>query len=52
MNEIIGTLPETIPTAGHLIAGCEADASSPFSMEGYKKLGERYAEQMLLLLNE
>jgi len=54
MNEIIGTLPETIPNCRVISsAGCEAGPDRlHFSMEGYKKLGERYAEQMLLLLNE
>ena len=54
MNEIIGTLPETIPNCRVISsAGCEAGPDRlHFSMEGYKKLCERYAEQMLLLLNE
>ncbi len=54
MNDIIGTLPETIPNCRVISsAGCEAGPDRlHFSMEGYKKLGERYAEQMLLLLNE
>ncbi len=54
MNEIIQTLPETIPNCRVILsAGCEAGPDRlHFSMEGYKKLGERYAEQMLSLLNK
>lgn len=52
MNAIIDTLPETIPTA-HIVsaAGCPADDDDlHFSPEGYRMLGQRYAEAMLPLL--
>jgi alpha-L-fucosidase 2 len=53
MNEIIQTLPGVIPTA-HVIssAGCEAGPDRlHFSTEGYNMLGQRYADQMLAILN-
>jgi len=53
MNEIIQTLPATISTA-HVIssAGCEAGPDHlHFSAKGYSMLGQRYADQMLSLLN-
>ena len=53
MNEIIQTLPATISTA-HVIssAGCEAGPDRlHFSTEGYSMLGQRYADQMLAILN-
>lgn len=52
MNGIIDNLPRTIPTA-HVISskGC---AGRPdhlhFTPAGYRELGTRYAEKMLLLL--
>ncbi len=52
MNQIIDELPQTIPTA-HVVssAGC---AGRPdhlhFTPEGYRELGQRYAEAMLPLL--
>ena len=52
MNEIISTLPKTIPTA-HVVSsvGC---ISRPdhlhFTPEGYRELGKRYAATMLPLL--
>lgn len=52
MNKIIADLPRTIPTA-HVVAstGC---AGRPdrlhFTPAGYRELGKRYAEVMLLLL--
>ena len=52
MNEIIATLPQTIPTA-HFIAsdGCEAGRDHlHFTAEGYNMLGRRYAAQALSLL--
>jgi hypothetical protein len=52
MNEIIATLPETIPTA-HIISSenCEAVKDGlHFSAEGYRELGKRYGEKMLSLL--
>ncbi len=52
MNAIIGTLPETIPTA-HVIssAGCtDSRDNLHFNAEGYRKFGKRYAVQMLSLL--
>lgn len=52
MNEIIASLPETIPTA-HVISS-EGCASRPdrlhFTPEGYRELGRRYAQTMLSLL--
>ncbi len=53
MNEIIRTLPDTIPTA-HVVSsqGCPDTADDlHFSPEGYKMLGERYAVTMLSLLS-
>lgn len=53
MNEIIQTLPGVIPNS-HVIssAGCEAGPDRlHFSTEGYRMLGERYADQMLAILN-
>ena len=51
MNEIIQTLPQTIPTA-HVISSaglpCGPDRLH-FSAEGYRQLGKRYAETMLKL---
>jgi hypothetical protein len=51
MNPIINQLPETIPTA-HVIssAGCEGQDKAHFNSEGYRKLGKRYAIQMLSLM--
>ena len=52
MNEIIQTLPETIPTA-HVVSaeGCTAQPDHlHFSPEGYRELGKRYAEKILPLL--
>jgi hypothetical protein len=52
MNSIIGTLPQKIKNA-HVIssAGCEARPDRlHFSTEGYRKLGNRYAAQMLTAL--
>ncbi|EDY81067.1 conserved domain protein [Verrucomicrobiia bacterium DG1235] len=52
MNEIIRTLPETIPTA-HVVSseGCpDGPDDLHFSPEGYKMLGTRYADTMLPLL--
>jgi len=54
MNEIIQTLPEVIPNS-HVIssAGCKDGPDNlHFSTEGYKMLGERYADQMLSILNK
>jgi hypothetical protein len=52
MNNIIATLPQTIPNA-HVISssGC-ADAADNlhFTTEGYRELGRRYAVKMLALL--
>ncbi len=54
MNDIIATLPQTIPTA-HVISssGC---ASRPdhlhFTPAGYRELGKRYAATMLSLLRD
>jgi len=53
MNKIIDELPGTIPTA-HVIssAGCEARPPNHlhFTPAGYRKLGARYADEMLSLL--
>lgn len=54
MNEIISDISKTIPTA-HFVSsvGCVADADSiHFNAKGYKQLGDRYAYQMLLILDE
>jgi len=53
MNAVIADLPKTIPTA-HFVSsdGCEATPDHlHFSPAGYRKLGRRYAEVMLPLLN-
>jgi len=53
MNEIIATLPETVPTA-HVIpsSGCTAQSDSiHFDSQGVRELGERYALKMLSLLD-
>jgi hypothetical protein len=52
MNKIIATLPQKIKNA-HVIssAGCpDAADNLHFTAEGYRMLGKRYAEKMLLLL--
>lgn len=52
MNKIIATLPQVIPTA-HVISseGCTQSGDKlHFTAAGYRKLGERYGKQMLLLL--
>lgn len=51
MNPIINRLPDTIPTA-HVISssGCTAMDEAHFDSEGYRKLGRRYAIQMLSLM--
>ena len=51
MNSIIDRLPDTIPTA-HVIssAGCDGQDKAHFNSEGYRKLGRRYAIQMLSLM--
>jgi alpha-L-fucosidase 2 len=56
MNEIIATLPQTLPQA-HVISAkdCQGNSIDPwhFSSEGYRKLGKRYGEKMLsLILNK
>jgi len=54
MNVIIDDLPKTIPTA-HVVssAGCAARPDHlHFTPEGYRELGQRYAEAMLPLLGE
>ena len=54
MNPIIHQLPEHIPNA-HVVSSedCEAVADGlHFSAEGYRKLGYRYGEKMLSLLNK
>lgn len=52
MNQIIATLPQTIPTA-HIIssAGCpDGPDNLHFSAQGYRMLGKRYGVKMLDLL--
>ena len=51
MNNIINTLPEYVSTA-HIISseGCPGQDNAHFNSAGYRTLGERYAETMLLLL--
>ncbi len=52
MNDIIATLPKTIPSA-HVVssAGCACRPDHlHFTAEGYRELGKRYAEVMLPLL--
>jgi len=51
MNKIIATLPNVIPTA-HVIssAGCtDSRDNLHFNAEGYRKLGRRYAAEMLAI---
>lgn len=50
-NEIIQTLPQTIPTA-HVVssAGCTTDDKLHFNSEGSREFGDRYAKVMLTLL--
>jgi hypothetical protein len=52
MNKIIATLPQTIPNSYVISsAGCKQRGDKlHFTAEGYRKLGERYGEQMLSLL--
>jgi hypothetical protein len=51
MNSIIDQLPDSIPTA-HVISsdGCPSQDNAHFNSEGYRKLGRRYAIQMLSLM--
>jgi len=52
MNSIIATLPQTIPNS-HVISssGCtDSRDNLHFNAEGYRKLGERYAAEMLSIL--
>jgi lysophospholipase L1-like esterase len=52
MNEIIATLPQTIPNS-HVIssAGCpDGRDNLHFNAEGYRMFGKRYAEEMLSLM--
>jgi hypothetical protein len=51
MNAIIKQLPDSIPSA-HIIssAGCVGQDKAHFSSEGFRKLGRRYAIQMLSLM--
>jgi len=54
MNEIIGTLPKTIPNAYVISSsGCEdAPDNLHFTAKGYRELGTRYGKQMLSLLKQ
>jgi hypothetical protein len=51
MNSIIDRLSDSIPTA-HVIssAGCPSQDKAHFNSEGYRKLGRRYAIQILSLM--
>ncbi len=51
MNPIINRLPDTIPTAYVVSAdGCTGQDVAHFDAPGYRKLGRRYAVQMLSLM--
>ncbi len=51
MNPIINTLPEVIPTAYVISSnGCTGQDIAHFDHEGYRKLGRRYAVQMLSIM--
>lgn len=53
MNAIIAALPEAIPNA-HIISSEDCEAISDglhFSADGYRKLGKRYGNKMLALLD-
>lgn len=52
MNEIIATLPQTIPTSYVISSsGCpDGRDNLHFNAEGYRMLGKRYAEKMLSLM--
>lgn len=52
MNEIIATLPQTIPNSYVISSsGCTvASDNLHFNAAGYRELGKRYAEEMLVLL--
>jgi hypothetical protein len=54
MNKIIATLPQAIPNSYVISsAGCtDAADNLHFDAEGYKELGKRFAEKMLLLLKK
>ena len=54
MNEIINELPKYIPSAYVISSrGCGvARDNLHFSAEGYRTLGKRYAEQMILINNK
>lgn len=54
MNSIIRTLPQMIPTAGVVSsAGCScATDSLHFDAAGYRELGRRYAEKMLISIGQ
>ena len=54
MNPIIQTLPQVIPTADVVSsAGCTCGIDSlHFDAAGYRELGRRYAEKMLLQIGK
>ncbi|MEQ8552587.1 MAG: sialate O-acetylesterase [Cyclobacteriaceae bacterium] len=54
MNEIIATLPQTIPNSNVISSDdCEAiDDGLHFSAAGYRELGTRYGNKMLEILTE
>lgn len=51
MNSIINSLPETIPTA-YIVSSneCTGQDAQHFDSPGYRKIGRRYAVQMLSLI--
>lgn len=53
MNAIINKLPASIPTA-HVISSkdCSIQDNAHFDAEGYRKLGRRYAVEMLRLMGK
>ena len=54
MNEIIATLPQTLPNSYVISsAGCtDGRDNLHFNAAGYRELGKRYAEKMLSLLDQ
>lgn len=51
MNPIIGSLPDTIPTANVISSdGCTGQDAAHFDSNGYRELGRRYGLEMLTLL--
>lgn len=51
MNPIINLLPDTIPSSYVISSnGCNGMDQAHFNSEGYRKLGKRYAKQMLNIM--